>query len=82
MVVKPLLHYVVLRHVGHGPPHFDLMLERMADGPLRTFRAAAWPVVSRQPLTPLVDHRRAYLAYEGDVSGGRRQRAAGGGGDV
>ena len=63
--------YVVLHHVGHGTPHFDLMLERDGDGPLRTFRVAAWPVVSRQQLTPLADHRRAYLDYEGDVGRGR-----------
>ena len=66
-----MLRYVVLHHVGHGPPHFDLMLERDADGPLRTFRVAAWPVVGRQAVVPLTDHRRVYLTFEGDVSGGR-----------
>ena len=63
--------YVVLHHVGHGSPHFDWMLERDADGPLTTFRVRAWPVAGRQALTPLADHRRAYLDYEGEVSGGR-----------
>ena len=61
----------MLHHVGHGPPHYDLMLQRGAGGPLRTFRLAAWPVVSRQALVPLADHRRTYLDYEGEVSGGR-----------
>ena len=66
-----MLRYVVLHHVGHGPPHFDLMLERDGGGLLRTFRVAAWPVSSRRELTPLADHRRAYLDYEGAVGGGR-----------
>ena len=64
------LRYVVLRHVGHDRPHFDLMLERDG-GSLRTFRVEKWPVTGRQELTPLADHRRVYLGYEGPVSGGR-----------
>ena len=65
------MRYVVLHHVGHGEPHYDLMLERDADGPLETYRVAAWPVVGRERLTPLADHRRVYLTYEGEVGGGR-----------
>ena len=74
--------YVVLHHVGHGPPHFDLMLERDAEGPLRTFRVAAWPVVSRQTLVPLADHRRIYLDLRRLRRWRPRDRAAGGGGNV
>ena len=67
------LRYVVLHHVGIDVPHFDIMLEREpADSPgLRTFRSPAWPIESETPLTELPDHRRAYLDYEGPVSGDR-----------
>ena len=65
--------YVVLHHTGHGPDHYDFLLATDADGPLLTWRLARWPVdpadaVAAEPLPP---HRRAYLTYEGEVSGGR-----------
>lgn len=62
--------YVVLHHTGYGPPHYDVMIERDADGPLRSWRSTTWPPTDGS-LTPNVDHRRHYLAYEGPVSGGR-----------
>jgi hypothetical protein len=68
--------FVVLRHVLADGEHWDLLLDRgdalatwqllddPADlaprGPLRSLRAR-----------PIGDHRRAYLTYEGPVSGGR-----------
>ncbi len=65
------MRYVVLHHTGHGEPHFDLMIERDADGPLATWRLPAWPPSEGMVATPLPDHRRVYLQYEGPVSGGR-----------
>lgn len=67
------LRYVVLHHTGHGEAHFDLMLETEPERALWTFRAPDWPIRSRVELAPLPDHRRAYLEYEGPVSGGRGQ---------
>jgi hypothetical protein len=61
--------FVVLEH-DHPSLHWDLMLE--AGESLRTWRLAAPPapgVVTEA--TPLGDHRRLYLDYEGPVSGGR-----------
>ena len=69
--------YVILHHSGHGPEHYDLMLE--CDEALATwqfpqnpFAAEAPPDFFDQlPCCRLADHRKAYLTYEGPVSGGR-----------
>ena len=61
--------FVILEH-HHEGIHWDFMLE---SGPvLRTWRLAtrpdgAYPIVA----TELPGHRRKYLHYEGDISGGR-----------
>ncbi len=61
--------FVVLLH-DHPTPHWDLMLD--TGSLLRTWRLDEAP---RAGLTTrcesLPDHRRAYLDYEGPVSGGR-----------
>lgn len=71
----PDLPTTLLHHLGHGPPHYDWLLASDDDGPLLTFRvdrpAADWLDARRLDLTPLGEHRRAYLTYEGPVSGGR-----------
>jgi hypothetical protein len=77
---RPPLRYVVLRHDGVPDPHFDLMFETSPGSPLATWRSPAWPLEPDATLTPLPDHRPAYLAYEGPVSAGRgtvRRVAAG-----
>jgi hypothetical protein len=65
--------FVILLHSGHGLAHYDLMLEQA--GGLATWQLAqdplALPVAGRLPARRLADHRKAYLAYEGPVSGGR-----------
>lgn len=65
--------FVILLHSGHGATHYDLMLEQ-ADG-LATWQIAqdpaALPAGGRLPARRLADHRKAYLTYEGPVSGGR-----------
>ena len=65
------LRYVVLRHEGVAEPHFDLMFETSPGSVLRTWRAPRWPLKAGDLLTGLGEHRRAYLVFEGPVSGGR-----------
>ena len=61
--------FVVLEH-DHPFLHWDLMLE--AGEPLRTWRLAAPPAAGAEvEATPLGEHRRLYLDYEGPVSRGR-----------
>lgn len=64
--------FVVHHHCGHGPEHWDLMLE--AGEVLATWRLDRHPArLSDGPIvaTRIGDHRPAYLTYEGSVSGGR-----------
>lgn len=65
------LRYVVLYHTAHPtePDHFDLMFETEEGSKLATFRSQNWPVTS--PVARIACHRREYLEYEGEVSGGR-----------
>ena len=61
--------FVVLEH-DHPRLHWDLMLE--AGETLRSWRLAEPPAVDRVIAAERIgDHRRAYLDYEGPVSGGR-----------
>jgi hypothetical protein len=66
-----LPRFVLLEHVWNGV-HWDLMLE--SGEMLRTW-AIDEPVVANRelPARALADHRRMYLDYEGEVSGGRGQ---------
>lgn len=64
--------FAILHHTGHGREHWDLMLEHR--GVLATWRLFreptgrdALPIRARR----IGDHRRAYLEYEGPVSGDR-----------
>lgn len=61
--------FVILEHQFQGV-HWDFMLE--SGEALRTWRLEC-PPETGQPITAtlLADHRRAYLDYEGEVSGGR-----------
>jgi hypothetical protein len=65
------LTYVVLRHDGIPAPHYDLMFETSPGSALATWRLLTWPVQPGAALIPLPNHRRAYLTYEGAVTGGR-----------
>jgi hypothetical protein len=61
--------FVVLTH-DHPVLHWDLMLEQ--GGFLRTWRLVRPPdEASQNDAEALPDHRRAYLDYEGPVSGDR-----------
>jgi hypothetical protein len=65
------LKYVVLRHEGVDDPHFDLMFETKPGSDLATWRTREWPITSTTEFIPLRPHRRAYLQYEGLISGDR-----------
>jgi hypothetical protein len=65
------LRYVVLRHEGIDEPHFDFLFEREVGSDLIAFRFPDWPIWDVTEVTELRPHRRAYLSYEGDISGGR-----------
>ena len=62
--------FVILRHSGYGPVHYDLMLQ--TGGALATWQLAANPcgLANGQslPAKRLADHRIDYLTYEGPVS--------------
>lgn len=61
--------YVILTH-DHPFPHLDLMLDTGAV--LRTWRLLGDPRAGGPvPAESLPEHRRAYLDYEGPISGGR-----------
>lgn len=69
--------WVLLRHeLPDGTWHHDWMLEDPGDpdGRLLTFRldaSVAWPPRGGFEATRLGAHRREYLSYEGEISGGR-----------
>lgn len=63
--------FVILEHRWNGV-HYDLMLEDPSTGALRTWAIDAAIVAGVElPARVLADHRRAYLDYEGPVSGDR-----------
>ncbi len=66
-----MYRFVVLRHIGFGEPHFDLMLEVSTDADLKTWRVYEWPPTEETRFEVLPDHRRRYLMYEGPISDGR-----------
>jgi len=65
--------FVLHKHSGYGPTHWDLMLE--IDGALATWRIDADPLAispgGRIEAARIHDHRKAYLDYSGEVSGAR-----------
>lgn len=65
------MQYAILHHTGIDPPHFDVLFETFPGSQLAAFRVDAWPLHNRTAATPLRDHRRLYLTYEGDIPGGR-----------
>jgi len=65
--------FVLHKHSGCRPVHWDLMLE--IDDALATWRIGVAPLAispGRQIEAERIhDHRKAYLDYSGEVSGGR-----------
>lgn len=70
---------VVLDHQCGPSSHYDWMVEDpqapAGEGLLCTWRMpippSRWAAAGQIELTRLGDHRRAYLTYEGEISGGR-----------
>jgi hypothetical protein len=61
--------FVILEHQFQGV-HWDFMLE--SGETLRTWRLERPPESGRPIIAkPLADHRRTFLDYEGEISGGR-----------
>jgi hypothetical protein len=74
------LRYAILHHTGVPEPHYDLLFETYPGSNLSTWRSPVWPIEHSTSVTRLKDHRRVYLDYTGEVSGGRGHvdRVAGG----
>ena len=69
--LSEVVRFVVLHHTGVADPHFDLMYEQHPGSALTTWRIPEWPPEQYVPATPLAEHRRDYLDYEGPVSNNR-----------
>jgi hypothetical protein len=67
------LQYVILEHTIDGVRHFDLLLEVEGQERLRTLQLERWPLNAGESckFSELPPHRRIYLTYEGEISGGR-----------
>ena len=61
--------FVIQYHQREPDPHFDIMLLR--GDTLRTFSTVTFPGEGVREVRSLPDHRREYLTYEGEISGGR-----------
>lgn len=71
-----MFRFVILYHARGEPSdsHFDWLFEVDAAGPLTTWacdQPVSGAVASELPCRELASHRRAYLDYEGAISGGR-----------
>ena len=70
------MKFVILFHETpegyERPSHWDLMWEEDDESPLTTFAVYGEPAIGgRLTAEKLAPHRREYLSYEGQVSGGR-----------
>jgi hypothetical protein len=67
-----VMQFVLLEHTTEDGVHWDLMVETAAPR-LKTWRLLENPIDFADAIaaTPLPDHRRDYLSYEGPVSGQR-----------
>jgi hypothetical protein len=63
--------FVVLHHTGIPQPHYDLLFELDENSPLAAARCSQWPPSPATQFQRIADHRRIYLEYEGEISGGR-----------
>jgi len=65
--------FVLLEHTTAAGVHWDLMVEAGPGGLLTTWRLRQNPIPNAAGIAAerIGDHRRAYLDYEGELSGGR-----------
>jgi len=76
--MAPIAMFVLLEHEeapGTAAPrvHWDLLIELPGQARLATWRLAENPLATPRPIPAerIADHRRLYLDYEGEISGGR-----------
>ena len=65
------LQFVILRHEEVAEPHFDLMFETLPGSGLATWRSPVWPIEETIELVRLKEHRRAFLDFQGELTGHR-----------
>jgi hypothetical protein len=65
------LRFAVLRHEGIDAPHVDFLYETAPGSMLQTWRLPTWPIREVQEATRIRDHRRAFLTYQGQLTGAR-----------
>jgi hypothetical protein len=65
------LRYVVLHHTQIAQPHYDFLFELEPGSALAAVRCGDWPPNQGTQFERIKNHRRAYLEYEGEISGGR-----------
>lgn len=66
--------FVLLEHETSDGTHWDFMMEQSACQSLATWRLSANPFSAaggHAAAERIADHRRAYLDYEGEISGNR-----------
>ncbi|MEW6198949.1 MAG: DNA polymerase ligase N-terminal domain-containing protein [Planctomycetota bacterium] len=65
--------FALLEHTTGTDRHWDLLIEAPGAERLATWRLAANPLetVGAVPAERLQDHRRVYLEFEGELTGGR-----------
>ena len=65
--------FVLLEHANRAGTHWDLLVEVAGCDGLAGWRLAENPLVASGEiaLERMPDHRRLYLDYEGEISGGR-----------
>ncbi len=61
--------YTISRHENSSGAHYDLFLE--SGETLSTWRLSSPPETGSVTAERIGDHRKAYLDYEGGISGGR-----------
>lgn len=65
--------FALLEHAVGDETHWDLLVESRGSDGLKTWRLRQNPLTCAGPIVaePLGDHRRVYLDFEGEISGGR-----------
>jgi hypothetical protein len=66
--------FVLLEHDAPDGRHWDFMIQMPGAAKLTSWRLAANPLTAgERPIAvePIGDHRREYLDYQGEISGGR-----------
>lgn len=65
--------FVLLEHTAGDDTHWDFLVETAESEKLTSWRLLGNPLTATGPVLaqPIADHRRLYLDFEGELSGGR-----------